>query len=130
SPCLKPPFPGNGHQQNSCVIRPRHQAGRHAGGDTGGRGGGFPIRSETCPPLPPDESRAPQSASLFPDDGHPPHERRLRSLVKADEATQIDELIEKLESAKSSSEMFAARFGLDRNGKVRQRPVSNFVKSS
>ena len=94
------------------------------------REGGFPNRSETCtdPPATPDESRAPQSASLFPDDGHPPHERRLRSLLKADEATQIDELIEKLESAMSSSEIFAARFGSERNAKVRQRPGSNCVK--
>ena len=44
------------------------------------------------------ESQAASSASLFPNDGLPPHERRLLSLLKADEAAHIDELIEKLET--------------------------------
>ena len=75
------------------------------------------------------ESSAESSASLFPDDGLPPHERRLLSLLKADEATHIDELVEKLESQMSSSEIFAALFELELNGKVRQMPGKNFVKS-
>ena len=75
------------------------------------------------------ESSATSSASLFPDDGLPPHERRLLSLLKADEATHIDELIEKLENEMSSSEIFAALFELELNGKVRQMPGKNFVKS-
>ncbi|PYQ37968.1 MAG: DNA-protecting protein DprA, partial [Acidobacteria bacterium] len=66
---------------------------------------------------------------LFPDDGLPPHEKRILSLLKADEATHIDELIEKLESQMSSSEIFAALFELELNGKVRQMPGKNFVKS-
>ena len=75
------------------------------------------------------ESLSASSASLFPDDGLPPHERRLLSLLKADAATHIDELIEKLESEMSSSEIFAALFELELNGKVRQMPGKNFVKS-
>jgi len=75
------------------------------------------------------ESQSTSSASLFPDDGLPPHERRLLSLLKADEATHIDELIEKLETGMSSSEIFAALFELELNGKVRQMPGKNFVKS-
>ena len=75
------------------------------------------------------ESQSASSASLFPDDGLPPHERRLLSLLKADEATHIDELVEKLESEMSSSEIFAALFELELNGKVRQMPGKNFVKS-
>ena len=77
----------------------------------------------------PSESPSASSASLFPDDGLPPHERRLLSLLKADEATHIDELIEKLETEMSSSEIFAALFELELNGKVRQMPGKNFVKS-
>jgi len=77
----------------------------------------------------PSESQSASSASLFPDDGLPPHEKRLLSLLKADEATHIDELIEKLESEMSSSEIFAALFELELNGKVRQMPGKNFVKS-
>lgn len=75
------------------------------------------------------ESQSESSASLFPDDGLPPHERRILSLLKADEATHIDELVEKLESELSSSEIFAALFELELNGKVRQMPGKNFVKS-
>ena len=86
------------------------------------------VRLALTPATPP-ESQSASSASLFPDDGLPPHERRLLSLLKADEATHIDELIEKLESEMSSSEIFAALFELELNGKVRQMPGKNFVKS-
>jgi DNA processing protein len=75
------------------------------------------------------ESQASPAASLFPDDGLPPHEKLLLSLLKADEATHIDELVEKLESKMSSSEIFAALFELELTGKVRQMPGKNFVKS-
>jgi DNA processing protein len=75
------------------------------------------------------ESQGPASASLFPDDGLPPHEKRILSLLKADEATHIDELIEKLESEMSSSEIFAALFELELTSKIRQMPGKNFVKS-
>ena len=75
------------------------------------------------------ESSAGAPASLFPDDGLPPHEKRILSVLKADEATHIDEIVEKLESELSSSEIFAALFELELNGKVRQMPGKNFVKS-
>jgi DNA processing protein len=80
-------------------------------------------------PAPAHESSDGSPASLFPDDGLPPHEKRILSLLKADEATHIDELIEKLESQMSSSELFAALFELELIGKVRQMPGKNFVKS-
>ena len=75
------------------------------------------------------ESQDSSSASLFPDESMPPHERKILSLLKADEATHIDELVEKLEAAMSSSEIFAALFELELNGKIRQMPGKNFVKS-
>jgi DNA processing protein len=75
------------------------------------------------------ESGASTSASLFPDTGLPPHERKIMSLLKADEATHIDELVEKLENEMSSSEIFAALFELELSGKVKQMPGKNFVKS-
>jgi DNA processing protein len=75
------------------------------------------------------ESGDASSASLFPDEGLPPHEKRILSLLKADEATHIDELVEKLEAEMSSSEIFAALFELELTGKVRQMPGKNFVKS-
>ena len=86
------------------------------------------VRLALTPPAPP-ESKDASSASLFPDDGLPPHERRILSLLKADEATHIDQIVEKLESELSSSEIFAALFELELNGKVRQMPGKNFVKS-
>jgi len=86
------------------------------------------VRLALTPPPSP-ESQTGSSASLFPDVGLPPHERRILSLLKADEATPIDELVEKLESELSSSEIFAALFELELAGKVRQMPGKNFVKS-
>ena len=81
----------------------------------------------TPPPSP--ESGGVSSASLFPDEGLPPHEKWILSLLKADEATHIDELVEQLENEMSSSEIFAALFELELTGKVRQMPGKNFVKS-
>jgi DNA processing protein len=75
------------------------------------------------------ESASASSASLFPDEGLPPHEKRILSMLKADEATHIDELVEKLEQEMSSSEIFAALFELELTGKIRQMPGKNFVKS-
>ncbi|MGA2856105.1 MAG: DNA-processing protein DprA [Candidatus Sulfotelmatobacter sp.] len=75
------------------------------------------------------ESPGASSASLFPDEGLPPHEKRILSLLKADETTHIDELVERLETEMSSSEIFAALFELELAGKIRQMPGKNFVKS-
>ena len=86
------------------------------------------VRLALTPPASPESSDA-ASASLFPDEGLPPHEKRILALLKADEATHIDELVEKLEHKMSSSEIFAALFELELNGKVRQMPGKNFVKS-
>jgi len=77
-----------------------------------------------------DSAAAPvASASLFDDTGLPVHEKKIFALLKADEATHIDELVEKLEGELSSSEIFAALFELELNGKVRQLPGKNYVKA-
>jgi DNA processing protein len=81
----------------------------------------------TPPPSP--ESEGESTASLFPNDGLPPHEKRILSLLKADESTHIDEIVERLEKELSSSEIFAALFELELAGKIRQMPGKNFVKS-
>ncbi len=75
------------------------------------------------------ESSTPETASLFPDDATSPHERKILRLLKADEATHIDQIVETLEAELSSSEIFAALFELELNGKVKQLPGKNFVKS-
>ena len=86
------------------------------------------VRLKLTPP-PSVESDEGASASLFPDEGLPPHEKRILRLLKADEATHIDEIVEKLETEMSSSEIFAALFELELSGKVKQMPGKNFVKS-
>jgi DNA processing protein len=70
-----------------------------------------------------------QTASLFQESELPPHEKKIFALLKADEATHIDEIVERLEPGLSSSEIFAALFELELAGKVKQLPGKNFVKS-
>ena len=69
------------------------------------------------------------AASLFPSEAMPPHERKVLAVLKADESTQIDDIVEKLEGVMSSSEIFAALFDLELAGKIRQMPGKNFVKT-
>ena len=75
------------------------------------------------------ESSEPETASLFPDEVKSPHEKKILKLLKPDESTHIDHLVELLENELSSSEIFAALFELELNGKIRQLPGKNFVKS-
>jgi DNA processing protein len=86
------------------------------------------VRLALAPTSSPESSGA-SNASLFPDEGLPPHERRILGLLKADETTHIDEIVERLETEISSSEIFAALFELELTGKVKQLPGKNFVKS-
>ena len=71
----------------------------------------------------------PQSGSLFSGEKLSPGEKIVLSLLKEHESTHIDEIIEKLESQLSSSEIFTVLFELELNGKVRQMPGKNFVRS-
>jgi DNA processing protein len=80
-------------------------------------------------PQTPDESSGSETASLFQEGELAPHERKILALLKADESTQIDEIVERLAPHMSSSEIFSALFELELAGKVRQLPGKNFVKS-
>ncbi|MGD0180490.1 MAG: DNA-processing protein DprA [Terriglobales bacterium] len=75
------------------------------------------------------ESQTEQTASLFGETELSPHEKKIFALLKTDEATHIDEIVERLEPALSSSEIFAALFELELAGKVKQLPGKNFVKT-
>jgi DNA processing protein len=75
------------------------------------------------------ESSQPAEASLFADSQLSPHEKRIYALLKPDEATQLDEIIEKLEQEVSSSEIFSALFELEMAGKIKQLPGKNYVRS-
>jgi DNA processing protein len=75
------------------------------------------------------ESQEGQTASLFEESELSPHEKKIFRVLKADEATQIDEIVERLQPELSSSEIFAALFELELAGKVKQLPGKNFVRS-
>jgi DNA processing protein len=72
---------------------------------------------------------SPQTGSLFTQEKLSPAEKKVLAVLKEHESTHIDEIIEKLESQLSSSEIFTALFELELNGKVRQMPGKNYVKS-
>jgi DNA processing protein len=76
----------------------------------------------------PSATEAGATASLFQSEAMPPHERKVLAVLKADESTQIDDIVEGLEGVMSSSEIFAALFELELAGKIRQMPGKNFVK--
>jgi DNA processing protein len=76
------------------------------------------------------ESAKPETASLFGGaEQMSPHEKKIYALLRADESKQIDELVEALSAAMSSSEMFAALFELELSGKVKQLPGKKYVRS-
>jgi DNA processing protein len=71
----------------------------------------------------------PQTGNLFSEERLSPGEKAVLSLLKEHESTHIDEIIEKLEPNISSSEVFTVLFELELNGKIKQMPGKNFVKS-
>jgi DNA processing protein len=75
------------------------------------------------------ESTQGESASLFGESELRPQERKILRVVKSDEALDLDQIIERLEPAISSSEISAALFELELAGRVKQLPGKNFVKS-
>jgi DNA processing protein len=75
------------------------------------------------------ESQVQPEASLFSDSQLSPHEKRIYALLKPDEATQLDTIIEKLEGEISSSEIFSALFELELAGKIKPLPGKNYVRS-
>jgi DNA processing protein len=75
------------------------------------------------------ESKSEASASLLPDPVLRPHEAMLLEVLRSDEALQIDEILELLETQLTSSEVFTALFELEMTGRVRQLPGKNFVRT-
>ena len=58
-----------------------------------------------------------------------PAEKKLLSILRQDESTHIDEIMERLEGHISSAEVFTALFELEMSGKVKQLAGKNYVKS-
>ena len=74
-------------------------------------------------------SEGTSEASLFEESPLPAPEARVLSVLRPDEALQMDEILEKLNEEMSSSEVFTALFELELAGRIRQLPGKNYVKS-
>ena len=68
-------------------------------------------------------------ASLSEETPLSPAEGRVFSVLRHDEALQMDEILEKLEPEMSSSEVFTALFELELAGRIKQLPGKNYVRS-
>jgi DNA processing protein len=75
------------------------------------------------------ESKSGGAASLFNDTPLPEHERIVFEQLRHDESTQLDQLIEQLETKLGSAEIFTALFELELAGRVRQLPGKNYVRA-
>ena len=81
-----------------------------------------PVRAELVPV----ETASKEERASLIEQGLAPNERPLYELLSADEARQVDELVEL--SGLSSSEVLAALFDLELKGVVRQLPGKQFLK--
>ena len=75
------------------------------------------------------ESKAETTASLLPDPALRTEESIVLKTLRTDESLQIDELLEKLETQLTSSEVFTALFELEMSGRVRCLPGKNYVRT-
>ena len=85
------------------------------------------IRLSLTPPEQP-ASQMPEAASLFTASELPPDEKRIFAVLRADESTHIDEIVERLVSHLSSSQIFAALFELELSGRIRVLPGKYYVR--
>src|SRR5271157_4650780 len=85
------------------------------------------TRLALTPPEQP-ESKTLETASLFGGSELPPDEKRIFALLRSDESTHIDQLVERLSSYLSSSEIFSALFELELSGRIRQLPGKYYVR--
>ncbi len=79
-------------------------------------------------PAAPAESAEASPASLFQAADLPPGEKRVLGLLRADESTHLDLIVERLQSHLSSSEIFTALFELELSGRIRQMPGKYYVR--
>ncbi len=68
------------------------------------------------------------AASLLPDPVLRPQETMVLEVLRADESLQIDEVLGRLETQLTSSEVFTALFELEMAGRIRQLPGKNYVR--
>lgn len=75
------------------------------------------------------ESKPEITASLLPDPALRPEEMMVLQALRCDESLQIDELLEKLGTQLTSSEVFTALFELEMRGRIRCLPGKNYVRT-
>lgn len=85
------------------------------------------TRLALTPPESP-ESGATAPASLFETE-LPPAEKRVLALLRSDESLHIDQLVERLNSYLSSSDIFSALFELELSGRIRALPGKYYVRA-
>jgi DNA processing protein len=77
----------------------------------------------------PPESRSATTASLLPDPTLRPQEAMVLEVLQADASLQIDEILDRLETQLTSSEVFTALFELEMAGRIRGLPGKNYVRT-
>ncbi len=75
------------------------------------------------------ESKPEAQASLLADPALRPEEAMVLEVLRTDEALQLDELLEALETQLTSSEVFTALFELEMSGRIRCLPGKNYVRT-
>lgn len=86
------------------------------------------VRLALTPPASVESAEA-SPASLFQAADLPPGEKRVLGLLRADESTHLDLIVERLQSHLSSSEIFTALFELELSGRIRQMPGKYYVRT-
>jgi DNA processing protein len=86
------------------------------------------TRLALTPPEAPESQDGPP-ASLFQAADLPPAEKKVFALLRSDESTHIDQLVERLSSYLSSSEIFSALFELELSSRIRQLPGKYYVRT-
>jgi DNA processing protein len=77
----------------------------------------------------PSASESGAGASLLTDPALRPEEAMVLETLRTDESLQIDELLQRLETQLTSSEVFTALFELEMAGRVRCLPGKNYVRT-
>jgi DNA processing protein len=75
------------------------------------------------------ESKSETTASLLPDPMLQPREAIVLEVLRSDASLQLDEILERLETQLTSSEVFTALFELEMAGRVRGMPGKNYVRT-
>jgi len=74
-------------------------------------------------------SAEPTAASLFDGAQLPPSEKRVVAMLKVDESTHLDQIVERLNAYLSSSEIFEALFELELAGRIKALPGKYYVRA-